>query len=664
MRALVRLMTVPAAKRDDRWLEESLQAAIELEMSTIPPYLYAAWSIDRSVDPSGVSGDPSRVRRIIRGIVMEEMRHMGLACNLLASIGGKPNILGRVPRYPTRLPKDVHAGLWVTLAPLSRETLLKFMAIEEPAFHVVDDPDFVPSGSLLIGQFYDEVLRVFDKPRSPAFSTTGQVDLDGHFGPPSVFTNLSQVHEAIGIIKRQGEGTSAEPFEADDPNELAHFYQFGEMFHGRKLTRTSPFTYTGDEVKMPRVRPVSPADAALPASKAFNVIYSGMLRDLQRAWDGGGGPALDDAIGKMLLELPQAAETLIGQGSGPAFILVNEAGDPAPPRILDDQLAGIQFARVKEILDVAVKASSFGGHGPFWRGLTRDQFVEHKVFGEPLLIVGNGRDSNLVKALRGQFPFGSDTGTADAIFRRMPAGRDPVPPADIDAIEQWINDGCPDTAPMVRESRVSLTTGAFRPDPSVHNAFFRDLDDWSMFHATPDVVDAIDTVFGFYVPWRAFARDAALERPWIDAISSDVVQKAVAMLAARQQHTVEAHYGVPVPLLTLLDGFERFGSNVLPPDPLRPEVPKHNMNFAGMWFRLSAFANACVHLEISTEFWVFYMRAILCGLLNDGLFRHRFPVVGFEATPEGRLAVFQHAQDIADAELPGELRKRCADSNL
>ena len=44
--ALVRLMTVPADQRDDRWLEEGLQKAVELEMSTIPPYLYAAWSID------------------------------------------------------------------------------------------------------------------------------------------------------------------------------------------------------------------------------------------------------------------------------------------------------------------------------------------------------------------------------------------------------------------------------------------------------------------------------------------------------------------------------------------------------------------------------------------------------------------------------------------
>jgi hypothetical protein len=86
------------------------------------------------------------------------------------------------------------------------------------------------------------------------------------------------------------------------------------------------------------------------------------------------------------------------------------------------------------------------------------------------------------------------------------------------------------------------------------------------------------------------------------------------------------------------------------------------MNAAIMWFVLSAFAEACVRLDISAEFWVFYMRAILCGLLNDGLFRGRFTVQGFEATPAGRLAVLQHAQAVADADLPAELRRRYLES--
>ena len=175
MRALIRLMTVPAEKRDAAWLAESLQAAIELEMSTIPPYLYAAWSIDPAADPSGVQGT-------ILEIAKEEMLHMGIACNLLVSIGGQPKILQRAPRYPTRLPKDIHAGLPVALAPLTRELVLNtFMAIEEPVNLLVDDPDFTSSGSMTIGQFYGELLKAFEA-LSPPISTTGQVKITVPFG--------------------------------------------------------------------------------------------------------------------------------------------------------------------------------------------------------------------------------------------------------------------------------------------------------------------------------------------------------------------------------------------------------------------------------------------------------------------------------------------------
>ena len=80
MKALVRLMTVPDVKRDIGWVEEGLRAAIQLELSTIPPYLYAMWSIDPDADPSDC-------RSVIASIAREEMLHMGIACNLLPAVG-------------------------------------------------------------------------------------------------------------------------------------------------------------------------------------------------------------------------------------------------------------------------------------------------------------------------------------------------------------------------------------------------------------------------------------------------------------------------------------------------------------------------------------------------------------------------------------------------
>ena len=104
------------------------------------------------------------------------------------------------------------------------------------------------------------------------------------------------------------------------------------------------------------------------------------------------------------------------------------------------------YQKVIDILDKAVggSAAPIGAHGAFWRGKTKAQFLSTMVFGQQLLMPGHGKDSNLVKALRGETPFGADTGTQDGTFRRMPASRPAVKPQQVDVIQKWIDDGCPD----------------------------------------------------------------------------------------------------------------------------------------------------------------------------------------------------------------------------
>jgi Mn-containing catalase len=106
---IVELMQLPPDDHDLAWLQQALQAAVELEMATIPPYLCAMWSVK---DP----GSP--VFSLIRNIVLEEMSHLGLACNMLTSIGGTPaiNTPAAVPKYPGGLPGGVHPGLTIQLA--------------------------------------------------------------------------------------------------------------------------------------------------------------------------------------------------------------------------------------------------------------------------------------------------------------------------------------------------------------------------------------------------------------------------------------------------------------------------------------------------------------------------------------------------------------------
>jgi hypothetical protein len=80
MRALVRLMTVPPEKRDDGWLEESLQAAIELEAragSLVAKGRVALKQTDFGITPLSVLGgaiqvkDEVGVRFVIRAGALE-----------------------------------------------------------------------------------------------------------------------------------------------------------------------------------------------------------------------------------------------------------------------------------------------------------------------------------------------------------------------------------------------------------------------------------------------------------------------------------------------------------------------------------------------------------------------------------------------------------------
>ena len=90
-----------------------------------------------------------------------------------------------------------------------------------------------------------------------------------------------------------------------------------------------------------------------------------------------------------------------------------------------------RYERVQQILDESIGGpnAQIGVHGAFWRGKTRDEFIAMQVRNRQLLIVGDGAGSNLVKALKGEAPFGADLEEPPpgATLSRMPAGFDPVP---------------------------------------------------------------------------------------------------------------------------------------------------------------------------------------------------------------------------------------------
>ncbi|WP_263352905.1 ferritin-like domain-containing protein [Acidicapsa acidisoli] len=316
----------------------ALQHAVELEHATIPVYLYTLYSLG--------PGANQELAAIIRSVVIEEMLHMTIACNLLNAIGGAPVIdhPGFVPKYPGPLPGGVDAGLIVSLAPMSIEHVRNvFMGIEEPEtplrFKALAMEKDQP---ITIGMFYDQISRQLQE----SFFT-GDVSrqvVAGWWPGRELFaiTNLDQARRAIKIIVEQGEGTDLEPLDLED--DYAHYYRFAEIVHGRRLiknpsaTPDSPpeqrYIYGGAAVVFdpgqvqpletnPGLQPYPAGSGAQIAVDAFNASYTNLLRCLHQVFNGH-PELLRSAIGTMesLKEQARAITSIkvdAGTFAGPTF---------------------------------------------------------------------------------------------------------------------------------------------------------------------------------------------------------------------------------------------------------------------------------------------------------------------------------------------------------
>ena len=112
-------------------LRGDLQFAIELEHATIPPYLTALYSI--------LEGTNDAIRGILRSVVLQEMLHMAMAGNILAAIGGKPDLTKPdfLPVYPTDLPFDI-GGLLHLVAPAAKIIVVELSNTEQANTNYAD----------------------------------------------------------------------------------------------------------------------------------------------------------------------------------------------------------------------------------------------------------------------------------------------------------------------------------------------------------------------------------------------------------------------------------------------------------------------------------------------------------------------------------------------
>jgi hypothetical protein len=333
---MIRLQAKPLGSIEDA--QAQLQTAIGVEFGTLPPYLYALYSIP--------PGQNLEAAARIKSVAMQEMIHMCLACNILNAIGGDPII--QPPTYPGPLPGDIGPPkgkpLTIRLLPFSKAAMAQGMAIEEPQDGPIDFPEKPmlkagASGPVTIGEFYTRLeAYLATLPASAWIPNRHQID-DNQFFMGQLFAvnGYPDAHKAISQIVSEGEGASNSPL--DFQQEVAHFYRFEEVFRNQVLTKDpnpTGYAWTGTlGVDWKAVYPaiIDPGTRdfsqdpppAQEAQAACNEAFTRMVRELQLAVTGHEGH-LGQAV-RAMFDLRMAAHVAFttplkdpAKVAGPAFL--------------------------------------------------------------------------------------------------------------------------------------------------------------------------------------------------------------------------------------------------------------------------------------------------------------------------------------------------------
>ncbi|MEA1903734.1 MAG: ferritin-like protein [Actinomycetota bacterium] len=261
-------------------LRDHVALAIQVELSTVPPYLYAMYSIE---------DHGSEAAMLLRSIVVEEMLHAALASNLLLAIGGTPDFTSTayMPAYPADLPHH-RPPLRIDLAPCSLEQIESvFMRIEQPETRGAPaQPDEFET----LGQFYHALelgleavsrnYELFANPQreaqmsDPTFYQPVAFDAEDSGGLVGI-EDLDSALEAIEIIVHQGEGMSDDKWADPDHQELTHYYKLLQIHDGQ-----SPLGPVRDLPTNPRTGDYPPP--VREVAELFNAVYRSLYLVMDR----------------------------------------------------------------------------------------------------------------------------------------------------------------------------------------------------------------------------------------------------------------------------------------------------------------------------------------------------------------------------------------------
>ncbi|KAJ3573931.1 hypothetical protein NP233_g2107 [Leucocoprinus birnbaumii] len=247
------------------------QFGLMIELSTIPPYLYAMYSIK----PLGEHN--VRARELIRVILQQEMLHLSLSGNLMAALGGLPRLYDPrvVPQYPGYV---LCSQSKVHLEALTPSALERFVRIESP--ETIDQPTaYLASDYRTIGAFYDDLIERIRHLPDSQFKKSMKRQFDGKdfFNSEILFpiTNRITAQRALDIIVEQGEGN----LNAED----SHYEVFKNLLSGPPCdvynVRTDPQT----EHYKPRNYP-NPRGYIHQLCLSFDAAYCYLLQTIEQVW--------------------------------------------------------------------------------------------------------------------------------------------------------------------------------------------------------------------------------------------------------------------------------------------------------------------------------------------------------------------------------------------
>lgn len=301
-------MTTSAPTISD--LEKHLQAACNLELWTIPLYLTAAYSITNAPNISAPQAElDSDPKTIILSVVVQEMYHLQLACNLASAYGFAPQL--NAPTYdalpyihPESQPPTVQLGNAIDVIGLmvEVETPDPGTPPTTPQYDANGNPSYDSIGDLynvlkiLAGQF-----PLATSPVQNVQSTFGaryQVNkVDGYDTSGDANTVVNSVH----VIGDQGEGQIGQPQELLDHDQytepvsgsrfyaedhISHYYRFELIQNFIQQNPGALTVYTTGTYD-----PTNPAQKT--AQGNLNVVYTKLLRDLRLGWQTSNSLSLD-----------------------------------------------------------------------------------------------------------------------------------------------------------------------------------------------------------------------------------------------------------------------------------------------------------------------------------------------------------------------------------